>query len=311
MSRTNKVSIICATLVVVLLAGSIFGRLQAEQIRGNQATLEETLYLPSGKTLKKLSLGYYSLLADVYWTRAVQYFGEHHIGGTQHYELLYPLLQITTDLDPNLIVAYENGSIFLSQHKPDGAGESDKAVALVEKGIRNNPEYWRLCRSSWRRSRQYWRLYFTLGFIHYTDRHDSKSAQQAFQKGSEVPGALPWMKVMAARMAEHADDTATAYTLWKTIYDNTYDKDIKFTAAKHLLSLRVDAELTELEKRTQTYYERHGAYPEQWSDLVRDGLLPGIPADPNGAPYQLRLDGTVRVQDPKQFPYLEGHHASK
>src|ERR1700743_2970308 len=296
MSRNNKVSIICVALVVFLLAGSILGRLQAEQIRGNQATLEETLYLPSGKTLKKLSLGYYSLLADVYWTRAVQYFGEHHIGGTQHYELLYPLLQITTDLDPNLIVAYENGSIFLSQHKPDGAGESDKAVALVEKGIRNNPEYWR--------------LFFTLGFIHYTDPQDYKSAQQALEKGSEVPGALPWMKVMAARMAEHADDAATAYTLWKTIYDTTYDKDIKFTAAKHLLSLRVDAELTVLEKRTQTYYERHGAYPEQWSDLVRDGLLPGIPADPNGAPYQLRLDGTVRVQDPKQFPYLEGHHAS-
>lgn len=297
MSRNNKVSLISAMLVVVLLAGSILGRLQAEQIRGNQATLEETLYLPSGKTLKKLSLGYYSLLADVYWTRAVQYFGEHHINGTQHYELLYPLLEITTDLDPNLIVAYENGSIFLSQHQPDGAGEPDHAVALIEKGIRNNPAYWR--------------LYFTLGFIHYTDRHDYTAAQQAFEKGSEVPGALPWMKVMAARMAERSNDAATAYYLWKTIYDSTYDKDIKFTAARHLLSLRADAELTELEKRTQAYYQRHGAYPEEWSDLIRDGLLQGIPADPNGAPYQLRLDGTVRVQDPKQFPYLEGHHAGK
>ena len=297
MNRNNKVSLICGALLVLLFAGSILGRLQAEQARGSQATLDETLYLPSGKTLKKLSLGYYSLLADIYWTRAVQYFGDHHISGTQHYELLNPLLQITTDLDPNLIVAYENGSIFLSQHQPDGAGEPDKAVALVEKGIRNNPAYWR--------------LYFTLGFIHYTDRHDYKAAQQAFEKGSEVPGALPWMKVMAARMAERSDDASTAYALWKTIYDTTYDKDIKFTAAKHLLSLRVDAELTELEKRAQAYYQRHGAYPEEWSDMIRDGLLQGIPADPNGAPYQLRLDGTVRVQDPKQFPYLEGHHAAK
>ena len=297
MNRINKVSLICAALVVLLLAGAVLGRVQAEQIRGNQATLEETLYLPSGKTLKKLSLGYYSLLADIYWTRAVQYFGEHHIGGTQHYELLYPLLQITTDLDPNLIIAYENGSIFLCQKAPDGAAEPDNAVALVKKGIRNNPTYWR--------------LYFTLGFIHYTDRHDYKAAQEAFEKGSEIPGALPWMKVMAARMAEHSDDASTAYALWKTIYDNTNDKDIKFTATKHLLSLRVEAELTELEKRTQAYYQRRGAYPEEWSDMIREGLLQGIPADPNGNPYKLRLDGTVQVQDPKQFPYLEGHHAAR
>ena len=84
------------------------------------------------------------------------------------------------------------GSIFLCQKPPDGAGQPDKAVALVEKGIRANPSYWR--------------LYFTLGFIHYIDRHDYKAAEQAFQKGSEVPGALPWMKVMAARMADHAED---------------------------------------------------------------------------------------------------------
>ena len=103
-----------------------------------------------------------------------------------------PLLDITTDLDPQLIVAYESGSIFLSQRVPEGAGQPDKAVALVEKGIRANPTYWR--------------FYFTLGFIHYMDRHDYKAAEQAFQKGSEIPGALPWMKVMAARMAEKGED---------------------------------------------------------------------------------------------------------
>jgi len=291
MNLNRTATWIRALLLLALLAGSVATRRHVEHLRGSQATLEEVLYLPSGKTVKNLSLGYSSLLADIYWTRAVQYFGAHHIQHAADYDLLAPLLDITTDLDPHLIVAYENGAIFLSQQRPEGAGRPDKAVALVEKGIRNNPTYWR--------------LYFTLGFIHYVDRHDFKAAQQAFQKGSEVPGALPWMKVMAARMAEKADDPNTAGYLWRAIYETTTDKDIKQTAVKHLVSLRAQADIEELERRTQAYEQKFGKPPETWSDLIRAGLLRGVPQDPNGAPYKLRLDGTVQVEDAQKFPYLE------
>lgn len=293
MNRNTKVTFICSVLVVALMVGSMVCRSQAEKIQGDQATLQEVLYLPSGKTVKRLSLGYSSLLADIYWTRAVQYFGSRHIRSAEHYELLDPLLQITTDLDPQLIVAYENGSIFLSQQIPEGAGQPDKAVALIEKGIRANPLYWR--------------LYFNLGFIHYMDRHDYKAARQAFEKGSEVQGALPWMKVMAARMAEKGNDPSTATYLWKTIFDTTTDNNIKDSAAKHLISLRADSDMDQLEQLTRAYYERLNTYPETWLDLVRAGLLRGIPTDPTGTPYKLRLDGTVQVEDTKQFPFLERH----
>src|ERR1051326_154741 len=280
MNLNRKATWIAALLLLALFVGSVASRQGLENLRGQQAPLEEVLYLPSGKTVKRLSLGYSSLLADIYWTRAVQYFGAHHIKHAERYDLLAPLLDITTDLDPHLIVAYENGSIFLSQRQPDGAGEPDKAVALVEKGIRENPTYWR--------------LYFTLGFIHYVDRRDYKAAQQAFQKGSEVPGALPWMKVMAARMAEKADEPSTAGYLWKTIYDTTTDKDIKQTAVKHLRSLRAQVGIEEWERRAQAYEQRFGKLPESWPDLIRAGFLGGVPTDPDGTPYKMRLDGTVQ-----------------
>jgi tetratricopeptide (TPR) repeat protein len=271
----------------------MISRRQVERIRGNQQTLDEVLYLPSGKTVKRMSLGYSSLLADIYWTRAVQYFGARHGEHATRYDLLSPLLDITTDLDPHLLVAYEAGSIFLCQRPPEGAGEPDKAVALIEKGIRENPTHWR--------------LYFSLGFIHYIDRHDYKAAQQAFLKGSEVPGALPFMRVMAARMAEKAYDPGTATYLWKTIYDTTGNSMVKDAAAQHLVSLRVDAEMDELERLARVYYSQSGRYPEEWSDLARAHLIGSIPLDPGGKPYRLRLDGTVQVEDAKQFPYLERH----
>jgi len=289
MKPNRKATTVAALLLVVLFAGSTLALRRVEQARGKEATLEEVLYISSPKTLKRMSLGYSGLLANIYWTRAVQYFGSR-VKQSTRFDLVAPLLEITTELDPHLIPAYQTGSIFLAQRIPGGAGQPDKAVALLEKGIRENPEYWR--------------LYFTLGFVHYLDRHDPKSAEEAFKKGSEVPGAMPWMKTMAARMAERADDLSTALALWQAVYDTNPDKMVRDTAIGHIRSLQADAEIAELERRIQSYKERTGAMPTRWSDLVSAGLLPGVPLDPSGAPFKLMPGGAVQVEDPAQFPFL-------
>jgi hypothetical protein len=68
--------------------------------------------------------------------------------------------------------------------------------------------------------------------------------------------------------------------------------------------------MDELERRTKAYRERFGASPAGWSDLVRAGLLRGVPMDPNGVPYKLLPNGTVQVEDPSQYSYLEHHGQS-
>jgi len=290
MSISRKTTIVTSVLLIVLFAGSVISRHRVDQFRGTEATLEEVLYLPSGKMLKRLSLGYSGLLANIYWTRAVQYFGSKHIRHSQRYDLLCPLLDITTDLDPNLIVAYENGAVFLSQKPPDGAGQPDKAVALVEKGIRANPDYWR--------------LYFTLGFVHYIDRNDANAARIAFERGSKVPGALGWMKVMAARMAERNKDITTAMALWQAILETTTDKDVKVTAERHIVSIQADNNLNELERRVKIYRQRTGRLPTNWDDLINERLLNGVPMGPFKDAYVLKADGKVDVKDSSKYPYL-------
>jgi hypothetical protein len=286
----RPVTIVAAFLLITLFAGSVFSLRKVQSLRGKEATLEEILYLPSGKVLKRLSLGYSGLLADIYWTRAVQYFGSRFGRPSSRFDILAPLLDITTDLDPHLIVAYETGSIFLSQPPPQGAGQPDKAVALLEKGIRQNPDHWR--------------LYFSLGFVHYLDRRDFKAAQEAFQKGSEVPGALPWMAVMAARMAERGNTTAVALELWNTIYQTNQNPSVKESAGKHIVSLQAAADIDALSQRVAAYREKTGTLPSSWIDLIRAGWLRGIPRDPTGAPYRLMPDGAAWVEDPSKFPFL-------
>lgn len=278
------------TAVVLMLSTAASTWLSMEfDRRRKEATLEEVMWVTSPKMVRYLSLGNTGLAADIYWTRAVQYFGGKHGEKSMQYKLLRPLLELTTELDPNLLIAYYFGSFFLSQPPPEGAGDRDAAVQLVEKGIARNPDEWR--------------LYYHLGMIHFLERKDYTRAAEAFERGAQHPKALPWMRVMAAAMRERGGDVNTARYLWLQTYENTEDRFIKDNAAKHLLALRVDQDVEQLERLVEQFRARHGRAPQSVGELVAAGLLPGTPVDPSGAPYVIR-DGRVLVQDATPFPFI-------
>jgi len=252
--------------------------------------LPEFLYVSSPKTLKLLSLGYNGLLADVYWTRAVQYFGSKHYAGAQHYDLLAPLLEITTALDPHLTIAYEFGANFLAPQPPNGAGMPQRAIQLAEFGIRNNPSEWH--------------LYYDLGFIYYTELQDYAGAANAFARGSRVEGAHPFLKIMAAQMAQHSGELAMARMMWATTYQTAGEPSVRANAAAHLRALQVDEDVINLEKLVSSYREKMGHLPASFTDLQAAGVLQAIPVDPLGQTYRLIPDGKVEVRDPDDLPFI-------
>jgi tetratricopeptide (TPR) repeat protein len=274
------------------LASSIFLLRRLDQVR-TTATLDEVLYLNSPKWVKRLSLGYSGLLADIYWTRAVQYFGGKHVrAAAKDYRLLYPLLEITTELDPKLIVAYQFGANFLGPKPPEGAGQPDQAVALVEHGIRNNPDNWK--------------LYYELGFIYYyMESKNYAKAAESFERGTKVPNAHPFLRVLAAQMAQHAGEIQTSRMLWQTAYATTQDPMVRNNATAHLRALQVDEDITGLEKLVAAYREKTGRLPSSMNALIGAGLLQGVPADPNGKPYKLMPDGRIELRNPEDFSFVE------
>jgi tetratricopeptide (TPR) repeat protein len=289
MSGARKVTVAASLLLLFSLASSAFLLRRLDQAR-THATLEEVLYLNSPKWVKRLSLGYTGLLADIYWTRAVQYFGGHHAVEARDYNLLSPLLEITTALDPKLIAAYQFGATFLGSKPPLGAGQPDKAVALLEYGIRNNPDNWK--------------LYYDLGFFYYTEKRDYAKAAEAFERGTRVPDAHPFLRVLAAQMARHAGDIETSRMLWQAAYATSKEDLIRKNAVAHLRALKVDEDITELEKIVARYREQTGVLPSSFHVMIGAGLLPGVPVDPDGKPYKL-VDGRIELRNPEDFSFVE------
>jgi hypothetical protein len=266
-------------LLVLCLGSSVLALMKVNEAR-QEATLKETIYIPSARAVKALSLGYTGLMADIYWTRVVQYFGGKHHEHAQQYTLLAPLLDITTTLDPHLMPAYEFGSIFLAQRPPEGAGDPQAAAALVRKGIRQNPDAWR--------------LYYYLGFIYFQELHDNKAASETFLQGSRIPGALPWMQTMAAYIAQKSGERETARYLWTQIFRDTDSPTIRENAAKRLIALQIDEDVDTLQAVADHYRRQTGAVAASFSQLVEAGYLRRLPLDPMGKPYLL-VDGLVQI----------------
>src|ERR1700722_9392850 len=183
LNPTQRVNWIATTVLLLSLAGGV-ATIRAVDRRAQNPVNREVLYLSSPKVLRRMSLGYTGLLADIYWTRSVQYFGRQHHNDSGDFRLLAPLLEVTTELDPKLLPAYEFGANFLAPKPPSGAGLPGAALSLIKFGIEHNPKQWR--------------LYYNLGFIYYTEFKDYAKAADAFAAGAKLPMANDFMPILAA-----------------------------------------------------------------------------------------------------------------
>jgi hypothetical protein len=249
---------------------------------------EQILYVRSGSALKRIALSFDALAADVYWIRAIQNYGGDRLSGPKartKYLLLYPLLDLTTTLDPYFNIAYRFGAIFLSEAYPGGPGRPDQSVALLRKAIVAMPYKW-----------QY---YHDIGFVYYWRLRDYKSAALWFQRAAAQPNAPNWLTPLAASMLVHGKDRAAARFLWQQIAKSE-EPWLRRTAERSLLQLQALDMIDQLEAVVQRVPPGPGE-PYTWSALLRRGVLIREPFDPTGAPYAID-PVTGRVAVSKQSP---------
>jgi tetratricopeptide (TPR) repeat protein len=281
MNRRKTSGWLLSVLLVAGFAGVCALQTKIDKQKSSISVEQDQLAFRSGRLVQALSLEYAPLLGAVYWTRVVQYFGEKHRLHQTNLELLWPLLDIATTLDPHLMPAYRFGSMFLSDSPPRGEGRPDLAVKLLERGITANPEEWR--------------LYQDLGNVYYFDAKDYPKASAAFEEGSKNPHALIWMKVMAAKIAAEGESPETSYFLWLQVYQTTTDPMVKQNAEQHLKLMKVELDLKEINRLADEYKKQTSRRAMRMRELVEVGLLKDIPRDPEGYEYTFGDDGKAEL----------------
>ena len=272
------------SLLLILPAGfagvwRLQRKISAERAEMHQE--QDEVLVRSPKLMRLVTAEYSPLAADIYWTRAVQYYGGKRLGQDTNLESLWPLLDLATTLDANLIPAYRFGATFLSEPEPRGAGRADLAVKLLERGLEANPEAWRLNQD--------------LGNVYYLEMKDYAKAGQTYLDGSKKPGAAPWMKVMAARFLEKGESRETAAMLWSEVYESSSDESLKENARINLQLLRADEDIEHLNEIATQFAKRFGRPPRSMREIIQAGFIGGEPLDPESHPYVIGGDGKARI----------------
>lgn len=230
------------------------------------------LYLRSGETARRAVLTFDSLASDIYWIRAIQHYGRDKKSSrtTDRFELLQPLLDLTTTLDPNFNVAYRFGAFFLSITPPEGPGRADQAIALLEKGLRHNPTRWQYAHD--------------IGFVHYFYTRDYEQAARWFKRAGEMPNAPEWVRSLAATTLVQGGNLDEAERMLLEL--KASGERALVNAANHtLLQIEALRGIEQLQGKIEAFARATGRYPAAWSDVISAGLLPGLPGDSTGAPF--------------------------
>lgn len=179
---------------------------------------ESILYLPSGKYIKTLALGYDQMLADLLWMKTVSYFGSHYMTDKE-YPWLYHILTLIIDLDPLFDFPYLFGGIVLSLE----ASQFEQANDILKKGMEAYPNKWEYP--------------FYIGFNHYYHQGDSKIAIPYMEKASSLPNVPDFVKSLVGTLYLKTGEQETALQFFREAYRNTNDEMVKKKIAEKIEEL--------------------------------------------------------------------------
>ena len=261
-------------LSALLMAGAVQGRIEARSAAGTATS--PMLYLPSGKYLRVVALGFDEIVADIIYLWSIQYYGNYRIEDRYAY-LDHIYGQVITELDPRYLDPYLVGSLIMNLE----ARDPEAALRLLDKGIERNPQRWILA--------------FEAGFLCYNDLRDYGRAATYFEKALRADDVHPLVRRLYAEMYNRAGDRRTSLREWREIYETAGDEYVRNTAWNHVHDLTVAVHLADLREAAAAFRERRGRWPRRLEEIVGEGLMAALPPDPEGRGY-LYDPGTGRIE---------------
>ena len=243
----------------------------AEPNPGSVASLPSANIRNAG--LAALPSGMRRVLADTAWFLAVQHYGHRRLENLPGFPALGDLVEEALRLDPELRPAAVLGPLLLAEPHPLGAGEPERAEALLADWVGRHPDDFDAV--------------LVRGLLHAWHLQDPEAGARVLQAASARNGAPPWFRAVAARSLAEVGARAAARGLWRGLLERAEDGRTRSNARTHLLQLDALDRLDQLHAAVREYTQRAGRPPDSWEDLLAARLLPGRPVDPAGVPFVL------------------------
>lgn len=268
MLKKQKILLVVSLIITLLLFS--FLKVQTDRVSRTRVPGSSIIYLPSGKYLKHFTFGYSSLVADIIYLWAIQYYGSYDI--PDRFKYLEHIFSIIAELDPRYTDPYEVGALIAVYD----AHDPYLAFKILDMGLEKNPDQWIFP--------------FQAGHIAQMQLKDFEKAREYYRKTMEIPGSPPIAKRLYANAAYRAMDYEEAWQMWKEVYETSKEDWVKEIAYNHLYRVKSTVDTQALSEAAKKFKEKYGRFPSDLNQLVRVGLIREVPKD---------LDGKDYVYDPK------------
>lgn len=254
-------------VILLILSCGIFMSLKVktDNISRKKIPGSSIIYIPSGQYLKFATFGNSSLLADLIYVWAIQYYSDYTI--PDMYEYLDHIFSIINELDPSYLDPYDIGAVIAAYEAED----LDLALKILDRGLEKNPEQW----------------LFPYMAAHYAQmiKKDHKLAQEYYKKAMNIEEVPPIVERLYANAIFKSMDYKRALQAWLEIYKTAKDERIKKIASNHLYNLTATIDIQKINEAIEKFKESYGRNPMELSQLVRAGFLDSLPKDLDGKEY--------------------------
>jgi hypothetical protein len=274
-SSELKSCYVAVVLIMILSGATVTTHAIVDHQRPSQVRFKKLSYLPNGDYLKMAVLGYRQVAADLIWLEVLQHFGVRE-QDTEGYLWAYHAVDVLTDLDPHFIFSYQAAGTVLAIW----AKRAQESVAILEKGMRHNP--------------QEWILPFLLGYDYYFELHDPETAGRYFRLAAMLPGSPNYLADLATKMSVESGNPEVALEFLQRLYDKAEAERTREGLAQRMKEVIAERNIRVLEDVVRQYHQHFGKRPTKLDDLTASGMIQQIPSEPLGGAYQLNpSDGTV------------------
>ncbi len=240
-------------------------KLEIDKLARRKVPGSSMIYIPSGKYLKTATFGFSSLVADLVYIWAIQYFGNPAIPGK--FEHFVHIFSIISELDPRYVDPYEVGALIALYDAKDVM----LSLKILDMGFAKNPDRW----------------IFPLEAGHYAQlyKKDFALAREYYKKAMDIPGSPAIAKRLYANAAFKTMDIKTAWDTWLEVYETSKEERVRKIASNHLYNIKATVDIGGLRSVLEKYKAKYGRYPDKLSAIVESGLLPFIPKDYDNKDY--------------------------
>ena len=220
-SARRRMRTATVALLIALVLAAQTGVQRSFENRWPRRSIEQFLYLPSGRSTKALTLGFSNLAADVLWVRAVSYFGGHMLTDRE-YPWLYRILVQVTTLDPPFTYPYLFGGMALALKAESG----DESMAMLSRGMTNYPGDWRYP--------------FYIGFNAFYNQRDPERAAYLMRYAASLPGSPEYLPRLAASLLAESGRLDAAVRFLETMAEGTRDAAARASILRKIEDLRAN-----------------------------------------------------------------------